>query len=210
MRLRFLKVVTPVNRVEPGLQEEARPVPVANNKVTCRQALLVLGQHEINILARQVAEGLDDAVWGHNGVVLLHDLRELGRLHHVVLDLEPRVHDKGVLVEKPCEIAVGELGERMAHGHHFSPRSGRALQIVFALFHKERLVACVCASHQFFSHLALRPYPDSHIPCFSAYFTLFSLTVSIYALLYLPSSSTVTRTTGGFPVGVYEVAFLLP
>lgn len=42
-----------------------------------------------------------------------------------------------------------------------------------------------------------------HIPCFSAYFNLFSLTISKYPFPYLPSLNTVTITTGGLPDGLW-------
>lgn len=44
---------------------------------------------------------------------------------------------------------------------------------------------------------------DEHIPCFSAYFSLFSLTISKYPFPYLPSLNTVTITTGGLPDGLW-------
>ena len=49
-----------------------------------------------------------------------------------------------------------------------------------------------------------------NVPCFSAYFILFSRTISRYAPLYLLWSSTVTRTTGGVPRGARFVVEEFP
>lgn len=140
--LGLLKVVAPINRIKPSVQEELAPFSVANDEAPNRQPVLVLRENKVHVLPGKVGKCLDDAVWRDNGMVLLHEVRQLGRLHNVVLNLQLRVHHEGVLVQIPEEVGLGILGESMAHGHHFGPRSRRTLQIIVADIGKERLISC--------------------------------------------------------------------
>lgn len=73
MALGLLEVVAAVQRVEPGVEEELGPFSTAQDQASARESLVVLGQDEVNPIAFQMAEGLDHAVRGHNGLVNEHE-----------------------------------------------------------------------------------------------------------------------------------------
>lgn len=119
MSLRLLKVVASVERVQPRLEEKLGPLSVAENNVVVHQARLVLRQNEVNMIPAEVLIRLDDAVWRHNRLARNHErLHRLG-LQDQILERLFRVHNVGILIEVPDEFAVGELGQRSAHGHQF-------------------------------------------------------------------------------------------
>lgn len=101
MAFGLLKVVTSVNRIEPSIQEELCPLPVPHNKATRRQSIFVLCNDEIYSVAFEVAKGLDDAVWRHDGCVGDHVGFEFGGSEQVGVDGESSVHDEGAGVEVP-------------------------------------------------------------------------------------------------------------
>lgn len=104
MALRLLKVITPVNRIEPSIEEELRPLSVSDHKTARRQSILVLCNDEIYSVAFKVAKGFDDAVGWYDGRVCDHVGLELGRREQVGVDGECGVHDerRGVDVPEEC------------------------------------------------------------------------------------------------------------
>lgn len=130
VRLGLLEVVAPVQRVEPGVEEEFGPVPVAEDEAAGRQALLVLGHDKVNVVALEVRKGLDDAVRRDHGQVLDHVLLQVLGAHDVVDDVELGVHDERVLVQVPDVLGVWKLGQGVSRRRHLGPRHGVAADIV--------------------------------------------------------------------------------
>ena len=145
----------------------------------------------------------------------------------MLLNLQTRVHDEGVLVEVPNVRRIGEHGHGVSDGGEAGPRNGCAAEIVVRGLDEKGAVACelgkggdgelnvrivVETAGACISVFAACRFPccpgaklgrEIHIPCFSAYFNLFSLTMSRYPFPYLPSLNTVTITTGGLPDGLW-------
>lgn len=93
MALSLLKVVAPIQRVEPRVQEILSPVPTPDDHAAAGKTLLILAEHEVDPLALQVWERLDHAVGGHDGLVDDHEGFETPRLHDVRVEGDGRVHD---------------------------------------------------------------------------------------------------------------------
>lgn len=72
MRLSLREIITPVQRIKPRIQEELSPLGIPDEETTWTQILLILRNHQINVLPAQVAEGTDHAVGRHHGLVLDH------------------------------------------------------------------------------------------------------------------------------------------
>lgn len=142
MCLGLLKVIAPINRIEPRLEEELGPVTVPHHQAARREALLVLREHKMDVVAAQVAERLDDAVGRDDRMILNHQLLQPRRLHDVLLDCQLRVHDEGVLVQEPDVLGVREFGDGVSHRHHQGPRGGSPGEIVVVYVREECLVAC--------------------------------------------------------------------
>src|SRR4051812_22953083 len=70
MRLGLLKVVAPVQRIEPRVEEELCPVPVPQQEAGHGHAHVVLRHDKVNVLGADVAKRLDDALGRHHAVVL--------------------------------------------------------------------------------------------------------------------------------------------
>lgn len=219
MRLRLLEIIAPIRGIKPRIEEEPRPLRVANQPAVGSQAVLVLRHHEVHVLGLEVAEGVDDAVGRHDGLVHDHLLLELRGRHDVSLDRQGRVHDERVDVDVPEPGGVGELGQGVAHRDNLCPGHRRLLEVVFAYFGEEccvawaRSVSQACSvDHGLLCVRDTRPRPPSslNIPCFSAYSLLFSFTNSVYLAPNLPSSTTVTITAAGLPEGTWFAIPVLP
>lgn len=77
--LSFLEIISPVQRVEPRVQEELGPVialfataGIAQQKAAVCEIVAVLGKDQRGLLSGEVGEGVDDAVGGDNGDVFEH------------------------------------------------------------------------------------------------------------------------------------------
>lgn len=84
MRLSLREIITPVQRIKPRIQEELGPLGIPDEETTGTQILLILRNHQINVLPAQVAEGADHAVGRHHGLVLDHQLLQTGFREDVV------------------------------------------------------------------------------------------------------------------------------
>lgn len=199
MRLSLLEIIALIQRIQPRFEEEFGPVAIPHDKAPRRQPVLVLRQHEPHVLPLQVAECLDDAVGRDNREVLLHELVEFCGVQDMLGDFDVRVHDECVLVEEPDVAGVGELREGVADRDDGGPGGGGVLEVVVGGVDEEGFVAWSSSCQIRYVCLSLW---CRNIPCLSAYSLRFSFTISKYPLLYFPSSSTVTNTTGGFPDGM--------
>ena len=103
MTLRLLKVITPIDRIEPSIQEELGPLSVPHNKATRRQSIFVLCNDEIYSVALEVTESFDDAIGRYDGCVGDHVGFEFGGGEQVGVDGESVVHDEGAGIEVPEE-----------------------------------------------------------------------------------------------------------
>lgn len=72
VHLRFLKVILPIQRIEPHIKEESRKVALSKHKASGVQVLVIRADYKVDILWLQVRESLDNAVRRHNGNVLEH------------------------------------------------------------------------------------------------------------------------------------------
>lgn len=131
MRLGLLEVVAPIQRIKPRVEQELGPVAVAHDEAPRREAVLVLRQREVDLLAAQVREGADDAVGRDDGLVLDHQGVHLLRGHDL-LDRQRRVHDQRVLVQEPEVLGVRVIVQGVAHRGQFGPGDRRAGEVVVA------------------------------------------------------------------------------
>jgi len=76
MPLGLLEIITPIQRIEPTIQKEPRPLPPPHHKTPRTQRLRILRQHQVDLVRRQVREGPDHAVRRHHGLVLEHQAFE--------------------------------------------------------------------------------------------------------------------------------------
>ena len=119
--LRLLKIVAPVQRIEPDVEKKLAPLALPQHEALLAQALAVLGEHEINFIPGQAREGVDDAVGRHDGLVAQHQrLEPLGR-HDVLRKRQRGVHDDGVRGEGPEVGAVRVEGQGVAEGGDQGP-----------------------------------------------------------------------------------------
>jgi hypothetical protein len=142
MTLRFLKIITPVNRIEPTIQEELRPLPVSDNETTRRQSVLILRDDEVYSVALQVAEGFYDAVGRHHGRVCDHEAFEFRGREQRGVEGERGVHDQRCVVEVPNELRGGEEGYGVPDGGDAGPGAGGGAKGVLVVCWEEGLVAC--------------------------------------------------------------------
>lgn len=119
--LGFLEIVAAVQRVEPGVQEELGPVGIADEQASARQTFAVLREHEIDALAFEVREGLDDAVGGHDGLVGDHEGFEFGGLQDYAGEGLAGVHDQGGGREVEDPMGVWVEGQGVAESGHGGP-----------------------------------------------------------------------------------------
>jgi hypothetical protein len=191
MILGLLEVVTPVDGVKPTVQEELCPLSVADDKTTRRQPVLVLRDDEIYSVTLQVAECLDDALWGNDGSVGDHVRLEFGWRKEGSVDGNVHVHDQGSVIEVPHEHGGGVECHGMAHRRHASPGRWRIADRVLGVGREEGEIAW---------HMSISVQSTCSqwwsIPCFLAYSSLFFLTFAVHAGSIL-GSTTVTTTTGG-------------
>ena len=119
--LGFLEIVAAVQRVEPGVQEELGPLGVADQQAAAREALAVLREDEVDALAFEVREGLDDAVRRHDGLVGDHEGFEFGGLQDYAGEGFAGVHDEGGGGEVEDPVGVWVDGQGVAEGGHGGP-----------------------------------------------------------------------------------------
>lgn len=103
MSLRLLKVIAPVDWIEPAVQKVLGPLAISDNKAARRQAILVLGDDEVNSVALQIAKCFDDRVGGDNRRVGDHQALEARGREEVRVDGKGGCHDEGGAVEVPEE-----------------------------------------------------------------------------------------------------------
>ena len=142
MSLRLLEAIASVDGTKPRLEEEPRPLRIPDNEARRRQAFLVLGNHQVNVLALKVRERLDNTVRRDDRVVADHDGLEIARLHQIALHAHGRAHEQRVLLDEPEVRCVRELGQRGAQGDHLRPGHRCALEVEVAHVREEGLVAC--------------------------------------------------------------------
>ena len=68
----FLEIIIPVQRIEPTVQEKPRPVPLSDDEAPLTQRFRVLSEDKVDLVAFQMAECFDDAVWWDDGLVFQH------------------------------------------------------------------------------------------------------------------------------------------
>ena len=94
MPLRLLKVITPVERVIPRIQEELGPLSGSDQQTASRQTLPILRDDKIHPLAFEVGEGLYDAVGRHDGFVGDHERFQLSWVEQLFVQRFAGVHDE--------------------------------------------------------------------------------------------------------------------
>lgn len=94
MPLGLLKVVAPVQGIEPGVQEKLGPVSVPHDHASARQSFLVLRQDEVDPRPLQMREGLDHAVGWYDGLVDDHEGFEPRGVHDVLFERQGGRHDE--------------------------------------------------------------------------------------------------------------------
>lgn len=101
MSLGTLEVIRAVQRIEPRIKQEFRPIALTEHKTSRAQSMLVLRQNEVDLFALQVLESGNNTVRWNNRLPPKHCLLQLAWLHDVLLNGDAWVHDQGVLVEVP-------------------------------------------------------------------------------------------------------------
>ena len=130
MALGLLEIIPPIQRIEPTVQKEAPPLPLPHHETPLTQRLRILRQHQVDLVALQVAERPDHAVWRHDGFVLEHQALEPCWSQEVFLQREGGVHDQGVGGEREEEGAVWVEGHGVPDGGDEGPARGRAGEVV--------------------------------------------------------------------------------
>lgn len=143
MCLGLLKIITPINRIKPRLQQKPRPLRIAQHKTRRSQPFFILREHKVDVLPAQVRKSLDNTIRRHDGVVDEHGRLELGGAHHVLLDGQLRIHDERVHVHVPKVCGVGVLREGVAHRDDFGPGGGGVEEVVVADLREESCVAYI-------------------------------------------------------------------
>lgn len=121
MPFRPLKVVVSVDRVEPDIKEELRPLSSSQDKAVDHQTFSILRQNEVDFLSFQPGERLNHAVRWNDRHVLQHQVFEALCVHDVLFYRHVVVHDQRLTV---CEEEVGRLGVEghgVSHGGDFCP-----------------------------------------------------------------------------------------
>lgn len=142
MTLGLLKVIIPIQRIEPAIQKKARPLPLPHDKTPLAQRLGVLRQDQVDLVALQMAEGPDDAVRRHDGLVFEHEAFEPLRGEDMLVQRERRIHDQGVRGEREEVGAVWVERHGVADGRDQGPAGRRAIQFVRRRVGVECSVAC--------------------------------------------------------------------
>jgi hypothetical protein len=142
MTLRLLKIITPIYRIKPTIQEEFSPLPISHNETTRRQTIFILRDDEVYSVALQVAKGFDDAVGGYDGRVCYHEAFEFRGREQRGVEGERGVHDQRCVVEVPDELRGGEEDHGVADGGDAGPGAGGGAEGVLVVCWEEGLVAC--------------------------------------------------------------------
>lgn len=121
MILSLLEVVAPVDRIKPYVQEVLGPLSVLDNETAWRQAVLVLSDDQVDPIALEIAESLDDTVWWHDGSIGDHERFQFGGCEKGGVDRDGGVHDNGGRIEVPEETRARMEGHGMAHGGYARP-----------------------------------------------------------------------------------------
>ena|SRR6266536_1676822 len=121
MCIRLLKIVRAVQRIKPSVEEEFTPISSSNDETAWRQPLSVLREHEIDLVSFQMWEGLDNAVWWDNRLILEHLALQTLWGHNVAFNRQVWIHDQRVLVKTPEISAVCEFGHCVSHSGYFCP-----------------------------------------------------------------------------------------
>ena len=87
MTLRLLKIITPINRIEPRVEKVLCPVAIPHDNTRRYQPLFILRDDKVDAVAFEVSERLDYAVRGDDGLVGEHDVLEARGLQHVRLQV---------------------------------------------------------------------------------------------------------------------------
>lgn len=124
MRLRVLKVVAPIQRVEPRIQQKVRPVSSSHQEAVIAQRVLVLRQDEVDVRGGFVVEGFDYAVRWDDGLVGDHEGFEAVRRNNLLLYRDGGLHEEGVRVEVEEPGAVWVFGHGVPDGWDACPAAG--------------------------------------------------------------------------------------
>lgn len=88
MSIRALEVIRAVQWIEPSVQQELRPIALAEEEARRCQSVLVLRQNEVDLLALEMLEGSDDTFWWNDRLTSKHCLVQHLWLHNLLLDVD--------------------------------------------------------------------------------------------------------------------------
>ena len=133
----FLKVVAPIQRVKPGVQEELCPFSSPQDKTTLAQAFTVLSQDQVNFIPTQVRKCSNHAIRRHNRLISHHQRLDCLLICYFGSDIDSRIHNESMRGERQeiSRMWKGSHGVTCTGNH--SPRPGGARQIVVADICKE-------------------------------------------------------------------------
>lgn len=124
MRLRLRKHITPIQRIKPEIQKEAREVALAEHKAAGADILVILSHDEVNVICLEMRECPNDAIRRHHGEILEHQRLEAGLVKQMGLEGFRGVHDEGVRAEVEEVCRVGVCRHCVAEGRRDGPCVG--------------------------------------------------------------------------------------
>lgn len=143
--LRPSKVIAPIQRIKPDIQEEARKLPLSNEKAPRAQVIIVRGEDQIDVFGAQMRIRLDDAIGRHDGDILEHHRLQATLVEDMRFYRLARVHEERVGVEVKEKLRVGVGCHRVADGGDERPAARRAFERRFVVGKVREVVGIACA-----------------------------------------------------------------
>lgn len=128
----FLKIITSIQRIKPGVKEEFCPVSLPNEKAPLTQSFTVLGENEIYLVTSQVRKGLDHTIGRHDGDVPEHQLLKPFGCQEVGVQIDVRFHDQSMRRKRKEVFGMWVDSHGVAERGHKRPAARRPLNVVIA------------------------------------------------------------------------------
>lgn len=137
----FLKIITSIQRIKPGVKEEFCPVSLPNDQAPLTQSFTVLREKEIYLVTSQVRKGLDHTIGRHDGDVPEHQLLKPFGCQEVGDQIEVRFHDQGMRRKRKEVFGMWVYGHGVAERGYKRPAARRPIDVVFASNREKSCVA---------------------------------------------------------------------
>lgn len=168
----FLKIITSIQRIKPGVEEEFCPISLPKNEAPLTQAFTILRENEIYLVTFQVRKGLDHTIWGNDRDVPVHQLLKPFRCHELAVKIDFRFHNQSMWRKRQEVFGMWICGHGVAERWHECPAAWRPIDVVLAS-NREKSCVAYKESEQQSKHFSPArstfppppsPYPS---PCFN-------------------------------------------